>query len=51
MWDTIDMLSITCQSDLSNNIKRDFFEAVAVSELLYGSHLLDSNERHGEKAK
>ena len=31
----IDRLSITWKSDLSDKIKRDFFQAVAVSVLLY----------------
>ena len=35
-WTTFDWLSIIWKSDLSNNIKRNFFEAVVVSILLYG---------------
>ena len=34
--DAIDRLSITWNSDLSDKIKRDFFQALAVSILLYG---------------
>ena len=36
MWTAIDRLSIIWKSSLSNRIKRDFFQAVAVSILLYG---------------
>ena len=35
-WIAIDRLSIISKSDLSNKIKWDFFQAVAVSILLYG---------------
>ena len=35
-WTHIDNLSILCKSDLSNKIKWDFFQTVAVSILLYG---------------
>ena len=36
VWTAIDSLSILWKSDLSNKIKRDFFQAVAKSKLLYG---------------
>ena len=35
-WTAIDRLSIICKSNLSNEIKRNFFQAAAVSILLYG---------------
>ena len=40
-------LSINWKSDLSDKIKRDFFQAVVVSILIYGC----ANEMHGEKAR
>ena len=36
MWTSIDMLSIVWKSDLSDKIKRDCFQVVAVSILLIG---------------
>ena len=36
MWTAIDRLSIIWKSNLSNKIKRDFFQAAVVSVLLYG---------------
>ena len=38
-WNAIDRLSIKVKSDLSGKIKQDFFQAVAVSTLLYGCTL------------
>ena len=35
-WTAIDKLSIIWKSDLSNRIKWEFFQAIAVSVLLYG---------------
>ena len=35
-WTAIDWLPIIWKSDLSDKIKRDFFQAVVVSLLLYG---------------
>ena len=35
-WNAIDCLSILWKSDLFDELKRDFFQAVAVSVLLYG---------------
>ena len=35
-WTAFDRLSITWKSDLSNKIKQDFSQAVAVSILIYG---------------
>ena len=35
-WAAIDRLSVMGKSDLSNKIKRNFFQAAAVSILLYG---------------
>ena len=34
-WTAIDRLLIISKSDISNKIKQDFFQAVAVSVLLY----------------
>ena len=50
-WATIDRLSIIWRSDLSDEIKRDFFEAVAVSVTTVSIHHLDANETHGEKTR
>ena len=36
VWNAIERLSIIWKSDLSDRIKRDFFQAVTVSVLLYG---------------
>ena len=36
-WTAMDKLSIIWKSDLTDKLKRDFFQAVAVSVLLYGS--------------
>ena len=36
VWNAIDRLSITWKSDLSDKIKPEFIQAVAVSVLLYG---------------
>ena len=35
-WPAIDSLSVICKSDLTDKIKRSFFQAAAVSILLYG---------------
>ena len=35
-WTAVDKLSIICKSDLTDKIKRSFFQAVIVSILLYG---------------
>ena len=35
-WTAIDKLSIICKSDLTDKMKRSFFQAVVVSILLYG---------------
>ena len=35
-WTTIDKLSIIWKSDLTNKMKRSFFQAAVVSILLYG---------------
>ena len=35
-WKAIDRLSIICKSDLTNKMKRSFFQAAVVSILLYG---------------
>ena len=39
-WTAVNRLSIIWKSDLSNQIKRDFFKAVAVSILLCGCTML-----------
>ena len=44
-------LSILWKSELSQKIKRDFFQAVTVSVLLYGCTNVDANENNGEKAR
>ena len=36
-WKTNDTLSVIWKSDLTDNLKRSFFEAAVVSILLYGS--------------
>ena len=35
-WTAIDRLSIICKSDMTDKIKRSFFQAAVVSILLYG---------------
>ena len=35
-WTAIDRLSVTWKSDLTDKMKRSFFQAVSVSILLYG---------------
>ena len=50
-WSTIDWLSIIRKSDLSDEIKRDFFQAVPASIQLLWMHQMNSTEIHGEKAR
>ena len=41
-WTTINRLSITWKSDLTDKMKCSFFQAAVVSILLYGCHYLDA---------
>ena len=50
-WTAIDKLSIICKSDLTNKMKRSFFQAAVVSILLYGCTNLDANKTAGEEAR
>ena len=50
VWTAIGRLSILWKSDPSDEIKREFFQAVSVSTVVLMYHL-DSNETHGEKAR
>ena len=50
-WTAIDKLSIILKSDLTDKIKRSFFQAAVVSILLYGYHYLDANKTAGEEAR
>ena len=47
-WIPIDILSIRLKSDLSDKVKQEFFQAVAVSILLYG-YTLWNVTKHLEK--
>ena len=58
VWTAIDISSIIWKSDLSDKIKWDFFQAVAMSVLLYGCvsitvwmHHKDTHKMHGEGVK
>ena len=44
-WTAIDMLSVIGKSDLTNKIKRNFFQAAVVSILLYGCTTWTLNKR------
>ena len=46
-WTAIDKLSIIWKSDLTDKMKRSFFQATVVSILLYGC----TNKTAGEKAR
>ena len=48
-WNAIDRLLIIWKSDLSDKIKQDFFQAVAVLMLLYGCTTLMLTKHHWEK--
>ena len=48
-WATINRLSIIWKSNLSDEIKMDFFTVVALSILLYGCTI--HNKTHREKAR
>ena len=49
-WTAIDKLSIMWKSDLTDKMKRSFFQAAVVSILLW-MHNLDANKTAGEKAR
>ena len=42
-WRAIDRLSVIWKSNLTDKMKRSFFQAVVVSILLYGIHYMDAN--------
>ena len=50
-WTAIDKLSFIWKSDLTNKMKRSFFQAAVVSILLTWVHYLDANKTAGEKAR
>ena len=50
-WTAINRLSIIWKSDLTDKMKRSFFQAAVVSILLYGLHDMDSNKTAGEEAR
>ena len=50
-WTAIDELSIIWKSDLSDKIKRNFFQAVVVSILLYGCSNMNVDKAYIEKAR
>ena len=49
-WTAIDWLSIIWKSDLSDKIKRKFFQATIMSILIYRKYHLDADQGYGEKA-
>ena len=48
-WTAIDRLSIIWKSDLSNKIKREFFQAAVVSILLYACNICTLTKRLEKK--
>ena len=48
-WRSIDRLSVIWKSNLTDKIKRSFFQAAAVSILLYGCNTWTLTKRMGEK--
>ena len=48
-WTAINMLSIICKSDLTDKMKRSFFQAAVVSILLYGCTTWTLTKRLGKK--
>ena len=48
-WTANDRLSIIWKSNLTNKMKRSFFQAAVVSILLYGC--IDANKTAGEEAR
>ena len=48
-WTAIDRLSIIWKSDLTDEMKRSFFQAAVVSILLYGCTTMDANQTAGEE--
>ena len=51
VWTAIDRLSITWKSDLTDKIKRSFFQAAVVSLLPHWRHYLDTNKTAEEEAR
>ena len=49
-WTAIDRLSIIWKSDLTDKMKRSFFQTAVVSILLYGCTSMDAYEAAGEEA-
>ena len=50
-WTAIDTLSIIWKSDLTDKMKRSFFQAAVVSILLYGCTTWTLTKKDGEKAR
>ena len=50
-WTAIDRLSIIWKSDLTDKMKRSFFQAAVVSKLLLWMHYLDANLTAREEAR
>ena len=50
-WTAINRLSIIWKSDLTDKMKRSFFQAAVTSILLYGLHYMDANKTAGEEAR
>ena len=48
-WTAIDKISVICKSDLTNKIKRSFFQAAVVSILLYGCTIWTLTKRLEKK--
>ena len=50
-WTAINLLSIIWKSDLTDKMKRSFFQAAVTSILLYGCIYMDANKTAGEEAR
>ena len=50
-WTAIDRLSIIWKSDLTDKMKRSFFQAVVLSILLYGCTTWTLTKTAGEEAR
>ena len=50
-WTAINRLSIIWKSDLTDKMKRSFFQAAVTSILLIWMHYMDSNKTAGEEAR
>ena len=49
-WTAIDRLSVIWKSDLTDTIKRSFFQAAVCVNTAVWMHYMDANKMYGEKA-